>query len=168
MKLIIKTFISICIIGLMILLCYTFGFLPVVFESEEHGMDFSKIEKDKKFNPLDSIDINNNCEIYLVYSFDDYHSQNKLLQGKVYSCSDKSVIEKMRDHFNFKYTGSDLSTTTSKIYILENGKIKFSSGLVLEKTVFGLQSKKFGWVKNDKLIPFCHFFKRIKRPFVIL
>ena len=65
----------------------------------------------------------------------------------------------------------DIATVESSIIICNNGKIVFSSGIVLDENAQGLQSRDFGWIEASQpnmLVNQCRQFKRIYSPIIIL
>lgn len=143
------------------------GVLPFVITSSKQACDKNDYEEGHFFNPLEHIDINK-CKIYVDFSLDDIHSDKKLLSGKVYKCDDVDVLKELKNNFNFVPSGADMATVTSNIYILEDNKLIFSSAVVIDKDMFGLQSGCFGWVSQKSLIPIFLKFKRVYSPFVII
>jgi len=147
---------------------YIFGLLPIVMGSANDYAKHPKVVVGEEFNPLNGIDITKNCEIYLCMSLDDQNAQNRLLNGKVFVCADVKVLKSVKNNFNFISEGGDVATANSSMYIYQNDKLIFSSSVVVEQGLFGLQSSQFGWVKNNKLLPLIKKFRRVYAPVVFL
>ncbi|MEY4803866.1 MAG: hypothetical protein RL331_379 [Bacteroidota bacterium] len=161
---------SIAVVFFIVVICcgYIFGLLPIVIGSANDYAVNPEVAEGGEFNPLNGIDISKNCEIYLWMSLDDQYAKNRLLNGKVFVCDDVEVLKSIKDNFNFISDGSDLATVNSRMYIYQNDKLIFSSSVVIEQGLFGLQSSQFGWVKNNKLLPLIKKFRRVHTPVVFL
>lgn len=155
------------LVFIIVVVSFWVGLLPITIDCNEDYLDKIEVVKGKEFNPLSTIDISDNCEIYLNISLDDIYSDQKILNGKVFKCSDINVLIGLKNNFNFTYTGSDIATANSRIYVYQNDKLVFSSSIVLEEGIFGLQSSNFGWVKKNELIPYFKKFKRVYLPLVV-
>lgn len=161
---------SIAVVFFIVVICcgYIFGLLPIVMGSANDYAVHLEVAEGEEFNPLNGIDISKNCEIYLWMSLDDQYAKNRLLNGKVFVCEDVKVLKSIKDNFNFISVGGDLATVNSRMYIYQNDKLIFSSSVVVEQGLFGLQSSQFGWVKNNKLLPLIKKFRRVYTPVVFL
>lgn len=162
-----KVYYSIVVIGVLILIGNWIGFFPIVITPSNYLCNKNNYEDGDVFNPLNDIDINK-CEIYIEFALDDIHSDKAIFSGKLYKCDDIEVLKQLKSGFNFVPKGADVATVTSSIYILESNKLVFSSSVVLDKDMFGLQSGCFGWVSKANLIPIFSKFKRVYNPFVII
>ncbi len=123
--------------------------------------------------PLKKFDFNkDNWEAYIVISKEDYTDLNRYI--KKVNClktTNKDVLQKMKQTWLFIYQGSDMATVTSSIYLLKNGKLVFTSGIVLDNKIEGLQGREFGWLKplqQNTLSQTCKDFERSYFPLVFL
>lgn len=112
-----------------------------------------------------------NWKVYLVLSRESYFnlhdSINKVICLKT---SDRYLLEKMKTSWKFIYQEADVATVTNSIFLLRNGKIVFSSGIIIDKNTEGLQSREFGWIKpieSNALSESCKQFKRVYFPIII-
>lgn len=139
---------------------------PIVVNTSQYTCEEGQFLQGDSFNLLE--DLNDNYSIYISFSLDDLSSDKSLLSGKVYKCDDINVLKELKKGFNFIPKGADIATANSSIYILEDGKLIFSSSVVLDRDVFGLQSRCFGWVSNKSLIPIFSKFERVYYPLVFI
>ncbi|RBP35539.1 hypothetical protein DES53_12159 [Roseimicrobium gellanilyticum] len=65
--------------------------------------------------------------------------------GNVLCTSDVAVLNQLRE-VRFIAGESDVSTVTSGLYLLKDGKRMFGTGIVLEEVSEGMQSRDFGWI----------------------
>lgn len=139
-----------------------FGFPLLVFKtSSPHNINQScdSLKNGDIINPLQKINFKNNCSIYIVISRSDLNelptsiTRKKYHLNKVLHTSDFKTIEKIKDNFNFIYTGGDLATCESMIYIFNDNNLVFQSAIVIEENHFGLQGQ-YGWIyaKESKTI----------------
>jgi hypothetical protein len=139
-----------------------------VLNLSNHQSEIVSLSIGESFNPLKNIDVTQDCEFYFEQSLDDISSDENLLNGKLYKCDDINVLTKLKNELNLTYTGSDMATVNSILYVLKNNKLVFETGIVLEKNICGLQSSSFGWVRNNKLIDLFSKFERVFTPIVII
>lgn len=109
---------------------------------------------------------------YLVIDETDFVDLHEEITHKKHlKTQDVSVLKEMQKEWVFIYRERDLATVTSSLYILKEGKLIFSSGIVLDKDKQGLQSQEFGWiesVKLGKIVEVCKKFKPVKRPIIVI
>jgi hypothetical protein len=141
-------FVVLFLFGLII--SYFFNILPIVTESKalSHTNKLSKeLIKGDSVNIFDKYDFNvDNYSLYVVCS-----SSEKLKFSKVLFTDEKAVLNKMKEAFKFTYTGGDIATCESYLYLKKDNEIVFKTGIVLEG-VIGIQSEKYGWLefKDDE------------------
>ena len=164
-----KKVLTVVVFFIVVICCgYIFGLLPIVLGSTKDYAIHPKVVVGEQFNPLNGIDVTKNCEIYLCMSLDDLNAKNRLLNGKVFVCADVKVLKSIKYNFNFISEGGDVATVNSRMYIYKNDKLIFSSSVVVEQGLFGLQSSQFGWVENNKLLPLIKKFRRVYAPLLFL
>jgi hypothetical protein len=127
------------------------GLTLFVLRQEEPmiGSGKNNMVKGSIVSPLERLDFDQDeWAAYIVLSSDDFRK----LEGKFYrNClklTDRETLKRMRDEWKMIYTGGDMATVTSRIVILRDNKLAFSSGIVLgEGEVEGLQSRSLGWLE---------------------
>lgn len=150
------------------LICWMFNIVPVVLDiSEEQKNTGIKIEIGDTVRPLEFMNLNEGkWEMYIKYSLNDVVSEKRLLNGRVFKCSDKNVIIQIKENLNCIYTGADVTTADSKFFIYQNGNLKFVTNISLDESI-GIQSINYGWVSNSNLKPLFKEFKKVNTPFII-
>jgi hypothetical protein len=139
-----------------------FGFPLLVFKTSQYsniGSINDSLKKGDVINPLQKINFTNNCSICIVISRSDLNelpnsiTRKKYNLNKVLHTSDFKTIEKIKDNFNFIYSGGDLATCESMIYIFNDNNLVFQSAIVIGEGHFGLQGQ-YGWIqaKESKTI----------------
>jgi hypothetical protein len=161
----------ILILFLVVLYCF---YNPIVLQfknakpSTSINLKTNQLYKLKDFVNIDDI---KNSKVYIVLNSEeiDYLHPN-ISKYKILKSDNVNLIN---DLFNceFKYTGSDVATIQSKIYIYTRGVLVFESGISLDTNSQGLQNNQFGWVepvKSDKFINIITQFKRYNSPILII
>lgn len=160
-------FICLIIILLFSPIFYLLGFFPIAVDTINEKDQKNKNKIGDSIKPLKGIDFSNgDCEMYISYSFDDNFSEDKLLKGKVFRCDDKTVLINFQKDFEFKYTGSDISTANSKFYIYRNDELVFTSSIVVDKNSIGFQSPSYGWISNNNLKKYFKYFNKVFSPII--
>nr|WP_294783315.1 hypothetical protein [uncultured Flavobacterium sp.] len=151
---------------LFIVLVLYFFYKPLVLElkSSEDFNSFN-LKSSSTFKLKDYLKINRaeNYKIYLVLDNEELDNVNPgIPKWKVLKCEDKQIVF---DLFNSKlnYTGADVSTIQSKIYVYSESKLIFESEISLDKNSIGLQNREFGWVKPLEDKDFINVFSKFKR-----
>lgn len=62
------------------------------------------------------------------------------------SLTDKAILKEMQREWCFDGSGGDMGTVESSVAVLQNGKLRWRSGIVIDSGTEGLQSPQFGWV----------------------
>jgi hypothetical protein len=109
---------------------------------------------------------------YIVLNRYDYKDLDPAIKkAGCLKTTDISLLQKMKQQWNFVYTGADMATVQSAIYIFRDNKLVFESGIVLDKVNQGLQSEMAGFTHTEKpnaLTESCAAFKKVYWPVVIL
>lgn len=108
---------------------------------------------------------------YIVISPDDFASLSKnIKKGRCFSTSDLALLNQMKNRWRFKYTGGDMTTVSSQIYLLHDNKIVFKCGIIIDENMEGLQSKYFGWIEahNNEITAIIKQYQKIKSPIILL
>lgn len=139
---------------------------PIVIElkssenSNSINLKTGSVFKLKDFIKVDKIE---KCKIYLVLNNDELDDLNiEIPKWNVLKCDDQKVIVNLLNS-ELSYTGADVSTIQSKIYIYSENKLIFESEISLDRNSIGLQNRDLGWVKplHDK--DFINVFSKFKR-----
>ena len=161
--------ILITIIVVIVLYCF---YSPIVIKLKEENATKSSLVKDEVFSLKKLFkEDHKNYKAYIILIDDDFEDLSpKIKKAKVLISTDQIVIDELLT-CKFKYTDSDVATVDSRIYIYDDGKLLFESGIVLDKNSQGLQNQEMGWVKpinENQFIAVCSKFKRYNFPLLIL
>lgn len=133
----------------------------------------NNLTKGDTVQPLKNVNFTKgDCRVYLITSIDDYKQLNNVIKKSTcLETEDFELINRIKNEWKFKYEGGDMVTVDSHIYFVQNGKIVFYSGIVLDKETEGLQSKTYGWLEplsKNALSNCCKDFKKVYFPIVLL
>jgi hypothetical protein len=84
--------------------------------------------------------------------------------GRRFRTLDTALLKEMQRSWVFIYTAGDVATVESRLMLYKDGKIMFSTGIVLDEQGQGLQSPDFGWLeplKEVRLSRQCSRFRRV-------
>jgi hypothetical protein len=108
---------------------------------------------------------------YTVINTQDFEDLNPLLPKRTcLKTTDRAVLLQMQKSWKFKITQGDMATVQSGFYLVKNGKVVFSSAIVLDKNSQGLQNSTYGWmqpVNKKAMINTCRSFRKVYWPVVI-
>lgn len=132
-----------------------------------------KLEKGDIFNPLKNYDFGKGrWTAYLIISRTDFSDLPPALKkGRYLKTTDIELLRQIRDVWKFVYTGGDVGTVESVIYFINDDKIVFQSGIVVDKERVGLQDKTYGWLEASDglaIVECLQRFKKIDFPIVLL
>lgn len=124
-------------------------------------------------NIFDEFDLNKGkWSVYLNLSLSDLKKLKGVLPERTcLKLTDVEVLRKMKDDWKMVYTGGDMATVESSIFIIRDGDIVFNSGIMFNKNTEGLQSPVYGWIEpieKDIIKKYCKKFKPVFWPVVIL
>lgn len=121
--------------------------------------DFIKLDKAKK------------SKVYLVLNSEEMDNLTpEVPKWDVLISEDENVINNLLN-FELNYTGGDVSTIQSKIYIYSGNKLLLESEILLDRNSIGLQNRELGWVtpvNRKALIDVFGQFKRYNYPLLII
>ena len=141
------------------------NFTPIVIDLAEEKRENNPLEIGDSINPIGDFNLaEGEWEMYIKYSFDDLYSGNTLLKGRVFKCDDPKILKKIQQYSWTRYTGADVVTAQSKIYLYKDGVLLFVSHVVVDKNSCGFQSVNSGWISNTKLKPLFATFKQVHVP----
>jgi hypothetical protein len=150
---------------------WSFNLTPFVIDLAEEKKELSSVATIKigdALNPLGNFDFNKGeWEMYIKYSLGDLYSNNNLLKGRVFKCSEKSILKEIQQNMQFEYSGADIATADSKFYVFKDAKLMFVSHAVIDKNSCGIQSVNFGWISNQKLGSLFAKFEVVNTPFIM-
>ncbi len=119
----------------------------------------------EKFN----FDSDDNWEVHLVFDLHDVNSLPKDLPRVNYlMTSDTSVLNSMKNNWNFKCSNGDMATVESKLLLKKNDLVVFETGIHITDTIQGLQSKDFGWIQSNAILYDAKRFNRTYMPIIII
>lgn len=148
-----------------------FGYtVPVILHDDT---EVPLAEASELLLPLAGLDLDQgNWTAYLILDPHDFKSLKGRFSRNVLKLTDREVMRRMRDDWKLIRTGGDAATVGSRITFLQEGKVIFSSGIVLEEGgLEGLQSRYFGWAEPQTsgiLLEHCTKFKPVYWPLIIL
>ncbi len=148
---------------------YYLNIFPVVIEAEKYS-DLNKLpRKLKEGNRVNIFDDFNfskgGYSLYIVCS-----NSEKLGFSKVLFTDEKIVLNQLKDAFELVYTGGDIVTPESCLYLKLEDEIIFKTYIVLDRAM-GIQSESYGWLESensDKLKKAIRQLKQLYYPFIIL
>lgn len=124
-------------------------------------------------NPLEACNIDEGSwSVYLIVHRDDYKDLvPELGPYKVWKVSSKEVLREIQTKWCFRRTGGDVATVSSLMIVEHDGKIIFQSGVVLDRVLCGIQSKRFGWAEPTHQAAFVDVlrkFRKVHSPIVFI
>jgi len=134
------------------ILSYYFGMLPFVSENKlintTNNSSIDLLQGDRvslfegyNFNEED-------YSFYIVFS-----SREKIKFSRVLFTNQKTVLNQIKEAFDFTYSGGDMATCESYLYLKKADKIVLKVGITFDEAL-GVQSGKYGWLEfkdNKKL-----------------
>ena len=149
------------------------GYTFVISRSESEQLDNRTLVKGDTIKIFKNVDFSKGAwSVYINLSRNDFGNLSPFI--KKVSClktSDIRVLEKMKSQWNFVYKEADMATVESTIYVLNNNKLVFKSGIVLDKDRQGIQNSTRGWMEVTEpgvLGETCKDFKKVYWPIIFL
>lgn len=126
-----------------ILCCYYFGWLPIVFATENNGIpEEINLNKGASYNPLNEFDFENgNYELYYIQSPRDKNGFFSVLHT-----DNKIKLKIIKNSFYCTYTGGDIATYESRLILVKDKRSILSMYINLNDQPFGVQDNQFGWL----------------------
>lgn len=163
------------IVSLLCVVCYgslvlIIGYPVVLNISPDIRHSTETYIKGQSINPLKDFDFNSGkWSAYLLMSNEDYKFIKGNLIGSKLVTNDISILNRLKNECEFTYTDGDIATVTSSFVLYKDGYKVFETGIVLEKSVQGLQNQDYGWITTKhNLINVFNRFDKIKNPLLIL
>jgi hypothetical protein len=149
------------------------GFTGYVFPLSDYPSKTGTFTKGETFSPLKSFDFDSgDWTVYLCLSHDDFPELHPSVTRAIgFKSTDIDLLKKAQESWRFTYSGGDMATVTSEIYFVRDGKLVFKTGIVIDKSIEGLQSQEFGWVEpkaKNAITDFVKQFERVYWPIVFL
>jgi hypothetical protein len=172
MKLLKKGFILILSLFIILLIfCWLTGFV-LALPISKYSYQVNAHQKGDTINPLSKFDFSKGkWKVYLIYNWSDTKNNTINHKGSAFKTSDVSILNSLKKHWNFKYTGGDMATVESEIYFFSDGVLVFKSGIVVDKDIIGLQNPEFGWlppINSQTAINPLRQFTRVLSPVIFL
>lgn len=106
-------------------------------------------QRGDRISPLKSFDFaQGEWAIYVELSRDDYSELPPgVIHARCLKTTDSKLMQHMAQTWNFTYTGGDMATVGSGIYVVKDGKLLYQSGIVISRDGSGLQSEDYGWLE---------------------
>jgi hypothetical protein len=101
-------------------------------------------------NPIENIDFTCGNNKIIIY-FDRYDVNclpAGIKQNPLLFCTNNTIIQQIKEHFEFKWNGEDYAETTegdSKIYFFKDNKVVFQCPFHFEGNI-SIHFKKTGWI----------------------
>lgn len=156
------------LVALGVIGSYSFRLLPVVVE---HRVDTSpstapELQKGDEVQLFKDYHFDKgNYAIYIVFS-----AKENVEFPKVLFTDEHTVLNQLKESFELTYTGGDLATCESFLYLLKGDKVVLKMGIVLDE-VSGLQSSEYGWLEfkdRQKPLESLKLLSPVYRPYIKL
>ena len=163
-------------IVLMIFIGYVYLIFNPIFIGVKKTNSFQDSHwSNNLYNPLKDIEFTCGNNKIIIY-FDRYDVSCLpigIKQWTLLSCTDNTVIQQIKEHFEFEWNGEDYFETTdgnSKIYFFKDNKVVFHSLFHFEGNL-SIKFPETGWIfttKYDVLKENFSKFKPLYNPIVIM
>ena len=156
------------LVALGVIGSYSYRLLPVVVErkvdtSLSTAIELQKGDKVQLFKDYDFE--KGNYALYIVFS-----AQENVGYPKVLFTDQHTVLNQLKESFELTYTGSDIATCESIIYLMKDDKIVLKMGIAIDETA-GLQSSDYGWLEfkdREKLLESLKYLSPAYLPYIRL
>lgn len=158
-----KLLITLLFIGGILLLYWSIGGFPIVFNDNTQVLPLVKLDSDI-FNPLEGINLDSgeNKVILLLSTDDIIELPSSIYKRKVLVCSDNSILNQLQNNFVFRISGGDVATVQSQIIVFKNNKIILKTNFVFNKNFIGIQNEKLGWAEATNKEKLSNLFEKFK------
>jgi hypothetical protein len=162
----------VCFLGIFWIYSLMTGYVWIIPKTK-YTEKRSEFKQGDTVKPLANLDLSKGeWEAYLVVSRIDFISLNRsVTKASVLKTSDLEVLKAIQKKWTFKYTGGDMATAESNFYLFNGKKLVFLSGIILDESNVGLQSKEYGWLESinkDLMLNNLKDFKRVYWPIIVL
>ncbi|RQO41688.1 hypothetical protein DBR39_03485 [Chryseobacterium sp. KBW03] len=154
------------IFSLFILITGYFFYKPMVISlstiKNPEAINF-KFAQTFKLKDIPGLESSQNMVVYIVLDHEDRKNTSATIsKWKVLKSSNLSLVNDLIN-CEFKYTGSDVSTVQSMIYVYSNNSLVFESEISLDTNNLGLQNRATGWATPVDQKQFLHIINRFDR-----
>ena len=159
----IKLKISLMIFGILLLSLY-FCINPLYIDFQGRVLIKSN-ELNKKYIKLsDILPIGKGqLSAYLILDSEERNKiPNNIAHCKILYTDDTTIVKKLLN-LRFLNTQGDMCTDNSRLVICENSNKIFTTYIILEDKIMGLQSNVTGWIEPTDKESFCDIFKNFRR-----
>ena len=116
-----------------------------------------------KLKDIPGLESSKNMVVYIVLDHEDRKNRSSTIpKWKVLKSNNLSLVNDLI-HCEFKYTGSDISTVQSMIYVYSNNSLVFESEISLDTNSLGLQNRSTGWTTPVDQKQFLHIISQFDR-----
>ncbi|UKB78928.1 hypothetical protein [Chryseobacterium sp. MEBOG07] len=154
------------ILSLFILITGYFFYKPMVVSlAAVKGPKSIDLKPNEKFKLKDipGLESTQNMVVYIVLDHEDRKNRSSAIpKWKVLKSNNLSLVNDLIN-CEFKYTGSDVSTVQSMIYVYSNNTLVFESEISLDTNSLGLQNTVTGWATPVDQKQFLHIINRFDR-----
>ena len=125
------------------LLGWSFLVVPGEPPSREYGY-----RQGDRVNPFAQFDFENGkWAAFVVLTWDDRRRLPKgIPNASVLTTTQPAVLSLLKSHLQFTAIGGDVATVTSQLLLFHNGNPVFETGIAIDPSGGGLQSRDFGWL----------------------
>jgi hypothetical protein len=154
------------ILPLFILITGYFFYKPMVVSlAAIEGPKSIDLKPNEKFKLKDipGLESSQNMVVYIVLDHEDRKNRSSAIpKWKVLKSNNLSLVNDLIN-CEFKYTGSDVSTVQSMIYVYSNNSLVFESEISLDTNNLGLQNRATGWATPVDQKQFLHIINQFDR-----
>lgn len=164
---------KIILLGFLLITVYFFYSPATIVLAENETLKSINVRPNQTFKLKDISELKNsqNRSVYIVLNHEDRKNLTTTIpKWKVLKSDNATVINDLLN-CEFKYTGSDVATVQSKMYIYSNNKLIFESEISLGTQALGLQNSTTGWatpVKSEYFLNIINQFDRYNLPILII
>lgn len=165
----------------LLIFYYIVGGFPIVIENPDLLNDYEKriicseISVDSVVNPLIDLDFSlGDNVVFIVCEFGDceYNAYPEgISKRRVLYCKNNEVLQKLRDNFNLRVTGCDISTVTTRLLCYKDKELVYCDSFNIETHSMGVQSPIFGYAEfmdKKEMVNILGLFKPYKGMFLYM
>ncbi len=167
-----KLIIIFCLIFFLIGIGYYFRFFPVVINNQiikTSSITQTIFKKGDEVKLLNNYDFNNgNYSLYIVFN---QRESFNIGCHKVLYTADTVVLNELKESFVLNYTGGDIATYESFLYLFKREELICNIGIGIDEAQFGIQSREYGWLcfkDREKLLKSLDQLRTVYLPLIIL
>ncbi len=171
-----KKVIIISVVLVMTLIGYIYlCFNPIFIGKENVGLINDYSWSNNLCNPIENIDFAHGSNKIIIYTnrIDLQFLPEGIKQRTLLYCTDNSIIQTIKNHFDFEKSNKEFLETTatdSRIYFFKDNKVIFQSPIIFDEHI-SIYFEKTGWVfsaKYDILKDNFAKFRPLSNPIVVI